>query len=50
MEIKTEWRNDNPNTIWNRLADRLGRQPTYAEAAAEVCRILREEAEENSDA
>jgi hypothetical protein len=50
VEIKTEWRNDNPNTIWNRLADRLGRQPTYAEAAAEVCRILREEAEENSDA
>ncbi|WP_286963817.1 hypothetical protein [Methylobacterium sp.] len=33
-------RNDNPNTIWNRLADRLGREPTNAEARAEVLRIL----------
>lgn len=35
-------RNDNPDTIWNRLAARLGRQPTNAEAADEVRRILRE--------
>jgi hypothetical protein len=35
-------RNDNPNTIWNRLAARLGREPTNAEAIAEVKRILRE--------
>lgn len=34
-------RNDNPATIWNRLAARLGRQPTNAEASAEVKRILR---------
>ena len=33
-------RNDNPNTIWNKLAARLGREPTNAEAAAEVRRIL----------
>lgn len=33
-------RNDNPNTIWNRLAARLGREPTNAEAKAEVLRIL----------
>ena len=32
--------NDNPNTIWNRLAARLGREPTNAEARAEVLRIL----------
>lgn len=36
------WRNDNPDTIWNKLAGRLGRQPTNAEAAEEVKRILRE--------
>ena len=33
-------RNDNPNTIWNVLAKRLGREPTNAEAIAEVKRIL----------
>ena len=38
--VRTTWRNDNPQTIWNRLAARLGRQPTDAEAAAEVRRIL----------
>ena len=40
MRTTTTWRNDNPNTIWNRLAARLGRQPTDAEARAEVSRIL----------
>ena len=37
-------RNDNPNTIWNRLAAKLGREPTHAEAKAEVQRILSEAA------
>lgn len=37
-------RNDNPATIWNRLAARLGREPTPAEAKAAVLRILRGEA------
>lgn len=32
--------NHNPNTIWNKLAARLGREPTNAEAKAEVLRIL----------
>lgn len=40
MEITTTIRNDNPNTIWNRLATKLGRQPTAEEAKAEVKRIL----------
>jgi hypothetical protein len=40
VNTTTTWRNDNPNTIWNRLAARLGRQPTNAEAEAEVKRIL----------
>lgn len=42
MKITTTWRNDNPNTIWNVLARKLGREPTNAEAAAEVKRILTE--------
>ena len=40
--VTTTWRNDNPNTIWNRLALKLGREPTHAEAKAEVERIMRE--------
>jgi hypothetical protein len=40
MQITITWTNNNPNTIWNRLAAKLGRQPTNAEAAAEVRRIL----------
>jgi len=36
------WHNEDPNTIWNKLAARLGRQPTNAEATAEVRRILEE--------
>lgn len=42
FQIVVTWRNDNPDTIWNRLAARLGREPTNAEAAAEVRRILSE--------
>jgi hypothetical protein len=34
--------NANPDTIWNRLAAKLGREPTRAEAADEVRRILKE--------
>ncbi len=34
LQINTTWRNDNPATIWNVLAARLGRQPTNDEAAA----------------
>ena len=46
MRLTLTWTNDNPNTIWNRLAARLGRQPTNAEAAAEVKRLLAEAREE----
>lgn len=42
MRITTTWTNRNPNTIWNRLAARLGREPTHAEACAEVKRIMDE--------
>lgn len=40
MIVTTTWSNANPNTIWNRLAARLGREPTHAEARDEVARIL----------
>jgi hypothetical protein len=42
VAVNIVFRNDNPNTIWNRLAAKLGREPTNAEAAAEVSRILDE--------
>lgn len=41
MRVNVTWRNDNPNTIWNKLAAKLGREPTNEEAKAEVQRILR---------
>ena len=40
MKITITWTNNNPNTIWNQLAAKLGREPTKAEAVAEVKRIL----------
>lgn len=42
LTVKTTWHNAGSDTIWARLAERLGREPTNAEAAAEVRRILRE--------
>jgi len=42
MKITVTWHNANPNTIWGKLAAKLGREPTNAEATAEVKRILRE--------
>lgn len=40
FQVNVSVTNNNPDTIWNRLAARLGRQPTNAEAADEVRRIL----------
>lgn len=48
IRITTTWRNDNPDTIWNRLAARLGREPTEVEGADEVRRILDESAVERA--
>lgn len=48
MKITTTWTNNNPNTIWNRLAAKLGREPTNEEAKAEVKRILLESREKRS--
>lgn len=41
MIVTVNFRNDNPDTIWNRLAVKLGREPTHDEAKQEVFRILR---------
>ena len=40
MRVNVTWTNRNPDTIWNRLAAKLGREPTHAEACAEVKRVL----------
>ena len=50
ISVTVTWSNGNPNTIWNRLAARLGREPTNAEAKAEVLRILDEGAAERAEA
>lgn len=42
MEISVTWQNANPNTIWAKLAKRLGREPTNEEATHEVKRIFDE--------
>jgi hypothetical protein len=42
MQVTVTWHNANPNTIWGKLAQRLGREPTNAEAKAEVERIMTE--------
>lgn len=42
LQPNITFRNDNPATIWNKLAAQLGREPTNAEAAWDVRRILAE--------
>lgn len=41
MKIAITWQNAGPHTIWGKLAQRLGREPTNEEAKQEVLRILR---------
>lgn len=42
MKVTITWSNSNPETIWNKLAAKLGREPTNEEASNEVKRICRE--------
>lgn len=42
LKVTIKWHSTNPDTIWNKLAAKLGREPTRQEAADEVRRILRE--------
>lgn len=50
MKITVTWHNAGPETVWGRLAARLGREPTNAEAAAEVRRIIADAANARRDA
>jgi hypothetical protein len=42
VKVTISFTNNNPDTIWNKLAAKLGREPTRAETSAEVKRILSE--------
>lgn len=42
VRITTTWHNAGPHTIWGKLAERLGREPTNEEVKAEVRRIMEE--------
>lgn len=46
MLVTVTWHNANPNTIYAKLAAKLGREPSLAEITAEVKRILRDATEE----
>lgn len=41
MQVNFTVTNNNPETIWNKLAARLGREPSNKEIKAEIRRILR---------
>lgn len=45
IAIRVTVNNAGPHTIWAKLAEKLGREPTNQEAADEVRRILRENRE-----
>ena len=40
LSVNVTVTNKNPNTIWNKLTAKLGREPTNAEAKQEVLRII----------
>lgn len=43
VKVTISHTNNNPDTIWNRLAAKLGREPTMQEARDEVKRIMSEQ-------
>ena len=50
MQVRFTVTNNNPNTIYNKLKDRLGREPTSDECREECLRIMRgEEIEESKE-
>jgi hypothetical protein len=50
FKVNTTFTNKNPDTIWNKLAARLGREPTNAEAKTECKRILEDAMVERASA
>lgn len=49
LKVSITFHNPNPDTIWNKLAAKLGREPTHQEACDEVRRILREASEARTE-
>lgn len=41
MQINITFTNKNPNTIYNKLADKLGRSPSNNEIISELNRIIK---------
>jgi hypothetical protein len=50
MRVTVTVHNAGPHTIWGKLATKLGREPTHAEATQEVRRILTEVLVERAEA
>jgi hypothetical protein len=42
LNVTITWTNRNPDTVYNKLKARLGREPTQQELVDEVTRILRD--------
>lgn len=42
FKVMTTFHNAGPHTVWAKLAERLGQEPTNEEAKQEVLRIMRE--------
>lgn len=40
MNVTISWHNDNPNTIYNKLKAKIGREPTNAECKDLIFEIL----------
>jgi hypothetical protein len=40
IAVSVTFKNDNPKTVWNMLAEKLEREPTNEEARLEVIRII----------
>jgi DNA-directed RNA polymerase specialized sigma subunit len=40
MKVTFTWHNAGPHTVWGKLAQRLGREPTNEEVQQEMRRIL----------
>lgn len=40
MDTTVTWTNNNPNTVYNKLARKLGREPTREEVKKDLDRIM----------
>lgn len=49
FQVRTTWHNAGPHTIYAKLAEKLGREPTIAELCTEIQRILNEGIRERAE-